>query len=92
MNFRKLASIAGLGLGLTLAAGAAQSALYSFEDDDIDFILRSVGGVLTPQTSGALAVGDIFASILEIPVFTIDGVNGIPAGQEMTGGSSVNFY
>jgi hypothetical protein len=79
---KKFASIVGLALGLTLAAGSAQSAvLYSFQDDDIDFIVRE-GAVVT---SGPIAVGDVFVSVFEIPTFTIGGVNAIPAGQELTG-------
>jgi hypothetical protein len=82
MNIKKLAVALGFGLSLACAAGpsAAQTRL-SFEDDDIDFVLR--GGVVT--TSGLLAVGDVLVSIFEIPNFTINGVNALPAGSELTG-------
>ena len=93
MNARKWAAITGVGLGLSLAGGVTQGAVLSFEDDDIDFVLRAPGGVLntTPVTSGPLAVGDILVSALEIPVLTIGGVNAIPAGQELTGVASIQI-
>ena len=88
MYANKRAAIAALGLGLSLAAGVAQGALLSFQDDDIDFILNPN---LTLKTSGALAVGDLFVSVLEVPTFTIDGVNAIPAGQQMTGVAAIRL-
>lgn len=89
MNTRKLTAVAGLGLGLSLAVGAAQAALWSFEDDDIDFILDPT--TLTEKTSGTLNVGDIFVSTLEIPIFNIDMVNAIPADKELTGVAAVQL-
>jgi hypothetical protein len=82
MNIKKLAVAFGLGLSLACAAGtsSAQQTL-SFEDDDIDFVLRD--GVIV--TSGPLMVGDVFVSIFEIPKFTINGVNALPDGSELTG-------
>lgn len=82
MNIKKLAFAFGVGLSLACAAGtsSAQQRL-SFEDDDIDFVLRD--GVVV-QT-GLLQVGDVFVSIFEIPVFTINGQNAIPTGSELTG-------
>ncbi len=85
MNLKKLAAGFGLALSLLVAPVAGQAALLSFEDDDIDFVLRDVDGTLTVITSGTFQVDDIFVSALEIPVFTIDGVNAIPTGQELTG-------
>lgn len=83
---RKVLSVA---VALSVAAGSAQAAeLWSFQDDDIDFILDSS---LSLKTSGPLSVGDIFVSALEVPTFTRDGVNGIPAGQEMTGVAAVEL-
>ena len=82
MNIKKLAFAFGVGLTLACAAGTstAQDRL-SFEDDDIDWVLRD--GVIV--TSGPLMVGDVFVSIFEIPVFTINGANALPAGSELTG-------
>lgn len=92
MKLNKLASIMGLGLGLWALAGPAQSALWSFEDDDIDFALRADDtGTLQNITSGTLTVGDVLVSALEVPVFNIDGVASIPAGQEMTGIAAVQL-
>src|SRR5215470_12243739 len=86
---KKLLAMAGLALGLTFAGGAAQSSvLYSFEDDDIDFVVRG-GAVIT---SGPIMVGDVLVSAVQIPTFTINGVNGIPAGQEMTGVAAVQVF
>jgi hypothetical protein len=89
MKLKKLAAVMGLGLGLWAAGAPANAAiLYSFEDDDIDFILDAQGNV---KTSGALAVGDTFVSVFEIPVFTKNGANGIPAGQELVGVAAVTL-
>lgn len=89
MKLKKLASALALGLGLWMGAAAPSlAAVYSFEDDDIDFIL---GSNLAPKTSGPIVVGDIFASVLEIPIFTIDGVNAIPTGKELTGVAAVQL-
>jgi len=86
MNIKKLAAVGGLTLGMAISAVSAQAAVtqsWSFEDDDIDFVLDP--RTLTPKTSGPIAVGDVFVSVFEIPEFTIDAVNGIPSGQELTG-------
>jgi len=79
MNIKKLAVAFGLGLSLACAAGTstAQTTL-SFEDDDIDFVLRD--GVVV--TSGPLLVGDVFVSIFEIPVFTIFDADGDKLAHE----------
>jgi hypothetical protein len=83
MKLNKLTSSMGLALALAWAAVPAQAELlYSFQDDDIDFVLDSTGAV---KTSGALTVGDTFVSVFEIDTFTINGSNGIPPGQELTG-------
>jgi len=90
MNWKKTVCAAALGLGLTLSAGFAQSATLSFEDDDIDFVLRpTTGGGFTIVTSGTLSQGDILVSALEVPIFTINGANAIPTGQELTGISAI---
>jgi hypothetical protein len=93
MSTKKWVAIAGLGLSVALAGGVAQGAVLSFEDDDVDFILRAPGGVLnpTPVTSGPLLTGDIFVSVFEIPVFTMNGANAIPTGQELTGVAAVQL-
>lgn len=84
MNFRKLASVAGLAAALALPAAVAQAQqTWSFQDDDIDFVLD--GTTLQPKTSGTIAVGDVFVAVFEIPTFTINGVPSIPGGQELTG-------
>lgn len=85
-KFKKLASIAAMGLGMSMVAGVSQAALWSFEDDDVEAIFKPVDGALGAAVqSGSLAVGDVFVSVFEIPTFFAGGVNGIPAGQELTG-------
>ena len=86
MVMKKLA--AGLALALSLAAGTAQSAILSFEDDDIDFALNSD---LSLKTSGTLGIGDILLSVFEIPVYTVNTANAIPAGMELTGVAAVRI-
>jgi len=90
MKARKLASMAAMGLGLSMTAAVAQAALWTFQDDDVDAVFRPVGGQLgAPLQSGTLSVGDVFVSVLEIPTFAINGVAAIPAGQEMTGVAAI---
>lgn len=88
MNFKKLAAGLAVALSLSFAATAGQAALLSFEDDDIDFALNSD---LTAKTSGTLTTGDILVSIFEIPIYTVDGVDAIPAGQELTGVAAIQI-
>ncbi len=90
MRVKTLVSAIGVALGLAVASGQASAyATYSFEDDDVDAILDPL--TLLPRTSGPLLPGDIFLSVLEVPVFTIDGSNAIPTGQEMTGVAAVQL-
>lgn len=89
MNIKRLTSIMGLAVGLgCIAAPVNAATLYSFQDDDIDFILDS-SGVL--KTSGALTPGDTFVSVFEMQTFTKGGINGIPTGQELTGVAAVTL-
>lgn len=88
MNVKKIA--AAVGLSFALGASAANAVqLWSFEDDDIDFILDPA--TLTPKTSGAMTVGDIFVSVFEIDPYAVSGVPSIPAGKEMTGVAAVQL-
>jgi len=91
MKLRKLASVMALGLGLgAMAAPAYSGSLYFFEDDDLEWVLRPDGaGGYTQITSGTLGVGDVLYSVFEFPTFEINGVNAIPAGQELTGVSAI---
>jgi len=85
-------SAIGLGCGMALAAASAQaSVLWSFEDDNIEFILRKDGGVLKPIQSGTLSVGDVFYSVFEMNQFTINGSPSIPAGKELVGVAAVEL-
>ncbi len=86
MKLKKL--VAGVGLALAVIGGSAQAALLTFEDDNIDFLLNSDG---TAKTSGSFAVGDILVSIFTISSYSINGVNAIPAGQELTGVAAVRL-
>jgi hypothetical protein len=88
MKMKLLASAVALGLGLWAMAGSAQT-LYSFEDDDVDAVLDPE--TLTAKTTGDLEIGDIFVSAFEVPVLTIGGANGIPAGMELTGVAAIEL-
>lgn len=89
MKMNKLASILGVVLGLgCVAAPASAQTLYSFQDDDIDFILDSTGQL---KTAGTLSAGDTFVSVFEIPTFFKGANNGIPVGQELTGVAAVKL-
>jgi hypothetical protein len=89
-KFKKLASAAAVGLALSMTAGVAQADLWSFEDDDVEAIFtQNTAGQLELKTSGALAEGDVFVSAFELPIFTINGVNAIPAGMELTGVAAI---
>jgi len=86
-------SAIGLGCGMALAAASAQASTHwSFQDDNIEFILRAnTAGTLELKTSGALAVGDVFYSVFEMGTFTINGINALPAGKELTGVAAVEL-
>lgn len=86
MKLKKIA--AALGIALSLVGGTAQASLLSFEDDNIDFLLNRDG---TAKTSGTFATGDILVSIFTINSYTINGVNAIPAGQELTGVAAIQL-
>src|SRR5688572_22340633 len=93
MKIKKLACMAGLLISLAIAVPAYSSPLWSFEDDDVEAILRDTtpGGAWETQTSGVLTVGDVFWAVFEMPVFAIDGVPSIPAGSELTGIAAVQL-
>ncbi len=93
MNLKKLACALGVGLGLAVAAGPAQSMppLWNFEDDDIDFALDSSFNLKAPGSGHTINVNDILVSAFEMPTFTIDGNNAIPAGKELTGISAIQL-
>ena len=83
-----LAGLSAIGLSLALAAPAQAfiEKVMSFEDDDIDFAgTFDTNGDFVIKTSGPLTGGDIHIAVFEIPIHTIDGVNAIPAGMELTG-------
>jgi hypothetical protein len=93
-QWKKAISGVGLAVGLALGAGAAQSAnLISFQDDDVDFIVRATttGGVttFTPVQTGNISLGDIIVTVQTFNTLTVGGVNGIPAGQQLTGVGAV---
>src|SRR5262249_13602220 len=88
MKIKKLAmTAAGLLLGLVIAAAPAYSSpLWSFQDDAIHAVLRCpTATTCSVLTSGVVQNGDIFYTVFKFPTFTIDGVNAIPAGQQLTG-------
>jgi hypothetical protein len=98
MNMKNLACLMAVSVCLLFAAGTAQADnLWSFEDDDVDSILRLDGdsniflGDYAVMTSGTISVGDVFWSVLEVPVFSINGNNAIPNGMELTGVAAVQI-
>lgn len=86
MKIKKLA--VGVAMALSVLGATANAAVLSFEDDNIDFLLDATGAA---KTTGSFAIGDILVSIFEIDKYTIDGVNAIPAGQELTGVAAIQL-
>lgn len=95
MNIKKIACILSVGLFCAIVAMPSYSGpvLWSFEDDDADAVLRwnPDTELYEPQTSGSIAVGDVFWAVFEVPIFTIGGNNAIPAGMELTGVAAVQL-
>jgi hypothetical protein len=105
MKIKKLAWTAGLLLTFVLAASPAySSALFSFQDDDVEAVLRCTNPIAgtgcSLVTSGPVQNGDIFFTVFEIPTFTVDPdglpggttpTNAIPTGQELTGVAAVRL-
>lgn len=81
MTLKKCA-VAAL-VSLAMGAPMAQSVM-SFQDDDVDFLLREVDGVLVPVT-GAFQEDDVLVSVFEFPSYTINGISQLGANQELTG-------
>jgi hypothetical protein len=76
---------AGLLFGLSVVCASTQAAVIRFEDDSVEFLARpTAGGGLAPAT-GNFQTGDVLITVFRLPVYQIDGVNQIPAGQEITG-------
>lgn len=89
MNIRKSAIAMATGLALGVVSAASSAAVMKFEDDDLDFLLRN-NNLTAPVTSGGdLQVGDILVSVFEIGVHTIDSVNKILPGEELTGVAAI---
>ena len=86
MKAMRLKTLSAAALAaLALVGATAQAQLIRAQDDDIEFVLTTVDGVLVPKTTGTLAEGDVLVAVFEFPSYTIGGVNAIPAGQEVTG-------
>jgi len=82
-----------VGICLVAIASSAYSApvVWSFEDDDVDAVLRYENQAYVVITSGIIQIDDIFLSVMEVPDFFIGGKNAIPAGMELTGVSVVQY-
>lgn len=99
MKLKQLASVMGVGLGLALASNAQAFSLWSFQDDDIDFLYRPGTGLIAPQDPACtgspdpcdIQKGDVLISIFTFNTFTIDGNNAIPAGKEVTGVAAIQL-
>jgi hypothetical protein len=87
---KKVAWMAGLlvaTLAITAVPGYSDTLL--FQDDDVEAVIRCTNpatatGCQILQT-GTITTGDIFLSVFEMPTYTINGANAIPAGSELTG-------
>jgi hypothetical protein len=63
---------------------------------------RPAGGVhggalslVNPMTCGAacnIAINDVLVTPFRFPTFTIDGVNQIPVGSQVTGVAAIQYY
>lgn len=101
MKLKKLVAAVGIGLGLTFAANVSlafpNERVWSFQDDDIDFLyhIDSQGNWILDRpndgTGGTIGVGDVLLSVFEMPEWTEDGNNMIPAGKELTGIAAVQL-
>jgi len=91
MNMRKLGVAAAVGLGLAGSAGAAE---WTFQDDAIDFLFRG-GTLVTPNGCAGdecnIVSGDVILAVFEYTTFSIDGVNQIPSGQQITGVAAIQI-
>ncbi len=93
MNIMKWTTLTAAAFGLLLSAASTQAALLSFEDDDIEYHLDSDLNLKYTDAGGGadFAVGDVIVSVFEIPIYTIDGANAIPTGQELTGVAAIQI-
>lgn len=94
MDLKKFILMTGLGLGLVLGAvpSFAGIQLWSFQDDDIDFLLDGeTMKIKTTGESNQILIGDILVSAFEFGTWTIDGANAIPAGKELTGLAAIQL-
>ncbi len=92
MKLKRLAAIIGLGL-MGAAATAQATPVWRFQDDSIDFILRTnTSGGYDLVESGNVLQGDIFIGVFEMPsAVAIPGGSLIPDGKELTGVSAVQL-
>ena len=94
------------GLLTAVSAVNAATLSYEDDDIDFHMRVNATTGELEPVpigsidpitgapsngTEGDFAVGDVLVAVFEIDPYTIDGVNGIPADQELTGMSAIQI-
>ncbi|GAB6068444.1 hypothetical protein JCM13664_17640 [Methylothermus subterraneus] len=106
MNLKKLTAALGLSMGLTVAGPANSLQLWSFQDDDIDFLYRPGTGLINPNTCSGTACdiqqNDVLISVFTFNTFTKTPVdplgnpigpaqNGIPSGKEVTGIAAIQL-
>jgi hypothetical protein len=95
MNMKKLVWMAGLMVALGIGAVPSYADLLSFQDDDVEAILRctnpATGTGCAVVSTGPIQVNDVFYSVFEIPTFEINGNPAIPAGQELTGVAAIQL-
>lgn len=91
-----------VGAAVVMASGMAQAAtvtsfltpgLNTFQDTDAERVLRLVGGVLTPQTTGNVVVGDIFQAVLSFDTINSFPINiGAPFPYQLKAFSEIKLF
>jgi hypothetical protein len=96
MNGKHVTGLLASSIALMLACGPANAITnWSFQDDSIDALYRPGTGFIDPDTcTGAaceISLNDVLVTVFEYPTYTINGVNAIPTGDEVTGVAAIQY-